>query len=353
MKTRQAIDAIRASNPAKPMPMPISTSQPRGNAPTVRSSRPLALPQLRALAAVARHLNFRAAAEELCLTQSAVSRQIQSLEDDVGVPLFHRHTRNVELSSAGTRLLRAVLPALERMDAAVRQIRAQSGRGRVVLSTWASFASLWLIPRLERFQAEHPDIDIHVHTSDSAVDLEASDADMALRYTRASGVPSGSLCMFGETVTAIASPWLLQSTKPVQQPQDLQDCTLIESGDAQTNQNLEWLTWHGWERSHRLPPIEPRRWLLFDFAQQQIQAALTGQGIALARLPLVADSLHSGELVEVLPDYRLHAPMAYWLATAERSQSRPEILALTEWLMAQASLTRQRMGEAGSGAPGF
>ena len=115
-------------------------------------SRPVSAGQLRAFEAVARHLNFRAAAEELALTQSAVSRQIQGLEDDVGASLFHRHTRAVELTSAGALLLRAVSPSLDRIDGAVRQIRQSAGRKSVSLTTFASFASMWLIPRLEAFQ---------------------------------------------------------------------------------------------------------------------------------------------------------------------------------------------------------
>ena len=161
-------------------------------------SRPISVGQLRALEAVARHLNFRAAAEELALTQSAVSRQIQGLEDDVGVTLFLRHTRAVELTSAGAQLLRAVLPSLERIDSAVRMIRQSAGRKSVAISTWASFASMWLIPRLEDFQREHPDIDIRIDATDTPVDLETTDVDLALRYSRAVNVPAHAQRLFGE-----------------------------------------------------------------------------------------------------------------------------------------------------------
>ena len=111
-------------------------------APAVLRTRPVAMGPWRAFLAVARHLNFRAAADELALTQSAVSRQIQGLEEEVGVALFLRHTRAVELTSAGAQLQRAVAPALERMDAAVRQVRQTAGRRSVATTTWASFASM-------------------------------------------------------------------------------------------------------------------------------------------------------------------------------------------------------------------
>ena len=137
----------------------------------LQRTRPLSAGHLRALEAVARHLNFRAAAEELSLTQSAVSRQIQALEDEVGVALFLRHTRAVALTSAGAQLLRVVVPSLERIDATVRLIRRTAGRKSVAITTWASFASMWLIPRLEAFQREYPDIDIRIDATDNAVDL--------------------------------------------------------------------------------------------------------------------------------------------------------------------------------------
>ena len=144
-------------------------------------TRPLSAGHLRAFEAVARHLNFRAASEELSLTQSAVSRQIQALEDEIGVALFLRHTRAVELTSAGGQLLRAVVPSLERLDAAVRMIRRSAGRRSVAITTWASFASMWLIPRLEAFQSAHPDIDLRIDASDVRVDLDTADVDIALR----------------------------------------------------------------------------------------------------------------------------------------------------------------------------
>ena len=149
-------------------------------------TRPIAVGHLRAFEAVARHLNFRAAAEELSFTQSAISRQIQAMEEEVGVALFLRHTRAVELTGAGAQLLRAVLPSLETLDNTVRQIRRGAGRRSVTISTWASFASMWLIPRLEDFQSAHPDIDIRIDASDVPVDMETADIDVALRYAKPS-----------------------------------------------------------------------------------------------------------------------------------------------------------------------
>jgi len=307
-------------------------------------TRPIGAGYLRAFEAVARHLNFRAAAEEMALTQSAVSRQIQSLEEEVGVPLFLRHTRAVELTSAGAQLLLATQQALPRIDGAVRLIRQSAGRKSVALTTFASFASMWLIPRLEAFQQAHPDIDIRIDASDVAMDLDLADIDMALRYGPAEAMPAGAVRLFGETLMPVASPWLIKSSPAIREPADITRFTLIEAGDAHRT-HLEWLTWRRWFETNGLARSQPRRWLYFNYAYQMVQAALSGQGVVLARSPLIAESLASGDLVEVLPRQRMDSPMAYWLLVAPRSTARPEIRAFCDWLRGQAAITRKTIGD--------
>ena len=308
-------------------------------------SRPIAAGQLRAFEAVARHLNFRLASEELALTQSAVSRQIQSLEEDVGVSLFHRHTRAVELTGAGTQLLRAVVPSLERIDSAVRMIRQSVGRKSVSLTTWASFASMWLIPRLEGFQRENPDIDIRIDASDAAVDLDMADVDLALRYATPAHVPPHAIRLFGEQLAPVISPWLLKSSPALSKAADLARFALIEAGDSHRSQHLEWLSWQRWFEVQQLKRLEPKRWLYFNYAHQIAQAAVAGQGVALVRTPLIAESLASGDLVEPFPTLRLDSPLAYWLIVGPRSQGRPEVLAFCNWLKNQAAITRDAIGD--------
>ncbi len=336
MKSRHAIDSHNAS-------VVMLHSQ------THLRTRPVQAGYLRAFEAVARHLNFRQAAEEMALTQSAVSRQIQALEEEVGAALFLRHTRAVELTVAGTQLLHAVDHALPRIDAAVRHIRQNAGRRHVSVTTFASFASMWLIPKLEAFQHEHPDIDIRVEATDAAIDLEVADVDVAVRYAPPNRMPAGARRLFGESVTPMASPWLIKSGPPIQQPADLLQHTLIEATDAYTA-TLEWLTWARWLDANHLPRTQPKRWLSFNYAYQMVQAALSGQGIVLARPPLVAESLQRGELVEVFPgdkypQTRLVSPLAYWVLTAPRSAHRPEVRAFADWLVAQAVATRSITGE--------
>jgi LysR family glycine cleavage system transcriptional activator len=307
-------------------------------------TRPISAGHLRAFEAVARHLNFRAASEEMALTQSAVSRQIQALEEDVGASLFLRHTRAVELTSAGAQLLLAVSQSLPRIDSAVRQIRQRAGRRAVALTTFASFASMWLIPRLEQFQRDHPDIDIRIDASDATLDLEVADVDLALRYGPVLTMPPDATRLFGEQLTPVVSPWLLKGGVPLKTPADLAQFALIEAGDAHQS-HLEWLTWRRWLDQYGLPKLQPKRWMYFNYAYQMVQAALTGQGVVLARLPLVAESLANGDLVEPLPHQRMDSPMAYWLIVGPRSAQRPEIKAFCEWLMTQSKATRLTIGE--------
>lgn len=306
-------------------------------------TRPISAGHLRAFEAVARHLNFRAAAEEMALTQSAVSRQIQALEEEVGVPLFLRHTRAVELTGAGAQLLVAVSQSLPRIDAAVRQIRQSAGRQTVSLTTFASFASMWLIPRLEAFQRDNPDIDFRIDASDVALDLDVADVDIALRYGPMSRIPPDATRLFGEQLTPVASPWLLKGNT-LTQPADIARFALIEAGDAHRT-HMEWLTWRRWLDENRQGKLQPKRWLYFNYAYQMVQAALTGQGLVLARLPLVAESLANGDLIEPLPAHRLDSPMAYWLIVGPRSAQRPEIKAFCQWLLGQAKATRETIGE--------
>jgi DNA-binding transcriptional LysR family regulator len=210
---------------------------------------------------------------------------------------------------------------------------------------------MWLIPRLEAFQREYPDIDIRIDATDAVIDMNNTDVDLALRYANPSQIGSSAERLFGEHLTVVASPWLLKS-QPIRNVADLMRCTLIESGYAYRNQHMEWLSWQRWldtfstQAAGKTAAPSPARWLYFNYAHQIVQAALTGQGVALARQPLVAESLANGDLVEVLPEMRLSSPLAYWLMVSPRSKLRPEVRAFCDWLRQQADNTRLATGDA-------
>jgi LysR family glycine cleavage system transcriptional activator len=311
--------------------------------------RPLAVGPIRAFEAVARLLSFRGAAEELHLTQSAVSRQISSLEDELGAMLFLRGTRHVELTGDGATLLRAVIPMLDRLDATVRQIRVARGRKVVSLTTFASFSTLWLIPRLEAFQRTHEDLDIRISTSDRIVGLDElePDLDLALRYCPPEMAPPRALRLFDEILTPVVGRWLWEQTKagqapPLRSAADLAGHVLAEEEDSTPASAL--LSWRHWLTQHGEPKLQPRRWVVFNFTHQQVQAALTGQAVALGRLALIATTLGRGELIEPFGAAgRSPSLNAYFLVPSASAQNRPEVAEFARWVLAQAEETRAAM----------
>jgi LysR family transcriptional regulator, glycine cleavage system transcriptional activator len=306
-------------------------------------SRPIGVGNLRAFEAVAKHLNFRLAAEDLALTQSAVSRQIQALEESVGVTLFLRHTRAVELTQAGVQMLSAVTPSLERIDQAVNQVRLRSGRCSITLTTFASLASMWLIPRLGSFQSQYPEVDLRIDASDHFVDLETSDLDLAIRYGPLAQMPASATRLFGEHLTPVASPEMAHRVS-LEKTSDLKRLTLIEDV-GRVNTHHEWLTWRRWLHAFNQSKLEPKRWMYFSFAHQMYEAALDGQGVVLARTPLVSRHLADGTLVEPIRNSRVNSPMVYWYVLSPHAERRPELQAFTDWLESEALLTRVAIGD--------
>jgi LysR family glycine cleavage system transcriptional activator len=313
-----------------------------------RSRRPLSLTNLRAFEAVARTLSFGAAGEELHVTQSAVSRQIKGLEDELGAQLFVRGTRHVQIAPDGQALLRAVEPLLAKLDASVQNIRRSRSRQRVSVTTFASFGSLWLLPRIEAFQRSHPDIDIRVSAHDALEDLDDPELDLALRYCSPSQAPVGGRHLFDETLTPAVSRSLWEQIKagaapPLAKPSDLARQTLLEEDDDRAS--TEFLSWRHWLACHDQANLEPQRWLYLNFTYQQVQAALAGHGVALARVPLVFEALQRGELVEPFGEAgRITSPFSYWMLIARGSLARPEVAQFSAWVEAEAAATRAAVG---------
>ncbi|MEF7615225.1 LysR substrate-binding domain-containing protein [Aquincola sp. MAHUQ-54] len=311
--------------------------------------RPLSVGPLRAFEAVARRLSFSGAAQELHLTQSAISRQIRALEEELGAVLFLRGTRSVELTGAGATLLRSAAPLLDRLDATVRQIRVSAGRRHVGVTTFASFASLWLIPRLHSFQRMHPDIDIRISATDALLDIDDPELDIGLRYCHPDQAPPGSIHLFGEVLTPVVCQVLAEQAQrgqapPLAHPADLARHALLEEDDHRPS--AEFLTWRYWLRQRGQPQLEPLRWIYLNYTHQQIQAALAAQGVALARLALVQESIQRGELIEPFGEAgRERSPFAYWLIHGSNAQRRPELQPFIDWVVEQARETRRTLGE--------
>jgi len=298
-----------------------------------RRRRPIGLAALRGFEAAARLLSFTGAAAELNLTQSSISRQIAGLERQVGKPLFVRRTRALALTAAGAQLQRAVRQALAAIDRGVEEIRGAGNARRMTLTTYASFASLWLVPRLAVFQRRYPDIEIRIEASDRVVDLQAEDVDVAIRWLSAGAMPPAATLLIDDVVAPAISPRLLEAAT-VRRPADLARWPLLDLDDSvMGTERLNWAAWFSFAGAGVVEPAAGR--LVFSFVDQAVQAAIRGQGVALVRSPFLQDCVASGDLVMPFPRLRMPAGYRHVLVVNPGSARRPHVAAFCDWLNEQ------------------
>ena len=302
------------------------------------NKRPLSLNGLRGFVAAARHLSFTLAATELHLTQSALSRQIQSLEEELGLPLFVRSTRRITLTPAGEALFRATVAGLQSIDQVVARLRASEGRKQIVVTTFASCASLWLIPRLSGFSTTHPEVDVNCIATDRAVDLDAENVDVALRCTRLPVPEDVGHFLFPECVVPACAPGLLAREPGIRVPADLAQHTLLKNEEA-VEMIFPWLSWERWFEQQQCRMPEARSALRFTNHDQVIQAAIAGQGVALARGGLAAELIADGRLATPF-GVGAPSPFSYYLMTSQAARQRPEVKAFVDWILAEAEKAR-------------
>ncbi|MDX2218863.1 MAG: transcriptional regulator GcvA [Burkholderiales bacterium] len=284
--------------------------------------------------AAARHLSFTRAAAELFLTQSAVSRQIKSLEDELGVALFVRRNRALALTPEGEALLRATHDVLARLRDTTAGLRARHDTRALTVSTTVSFASLWLVPRLQRWRALRPAIDVHIAANDRYVDLERDRIDLAVRFCEPQAAPEGAIRLAEEVVFPVCSPRLLRNKRrPLKRPEDLAHHVLLHYEDA--GRRWPWLDWGQWLAAARLPQLKTAGGLHFSHYDQLIRAALAGDGVALGRTPHLTASLKSGELVAPFAR-RTASGRQYFLIVARHAAARPEVQSLVQWMLDEA-----------------
>lgn len=301
------------------------------------NDRVFELPPLETLVAfesAARHLSFTRAGAEIALTQSAVSRQVQALEERLGVPLFRRLHRALALTENGAAFYAATLEALGRLDLVTRAIRHCERTQTVVVTTTAGFAGLWLIPRLASFVAGHPGVDVRISASNALVNLERDGVDLAIRYRpiRSAG-SDGGMRLFGETVSPVCSPRLLRPPHPLLvQPADLAAHTLLRMEPDGGNQLQDWGVWL---EAMKLGDLRPAGVLHFSSYDQLISAAIAGQGVALGRVPLIDSHLKSRKLVAPFSD-AVVSPRCYFMVASQTAAAKPAVRAFMEWLEASA-----------------
>jgi LysR family transcriptional regulator, glycine cleavage system transcriptional activator len=290
------------------------------------------LSTLRSFEAAARLLSFSKAADELFVTHGAVSRAIKHLEDHLGIPLFHRTTRAVQLTQAGTSYAASVRDTLDRLAAATALIADQKNLGVLGVSTLDSFAGKWLLPRLFRFRQQHPDIDVRLATSSKLADFVNDGIDIAIRYGvgRYPGLTADLLMM--EDVAPMCSPKLLEGPHPLRVPEDLKYHTLIHD-------DFE-IDWGMWLISAGVGGVDAHRGPSFQSSVLAVQAAVQGDGVVLGRTALVADDLRAGRLVKPFT-LSLPSDLAYYVVYPNQAAERPKIRAFRDWLLEEVRLYQE------------
>lgn len=285
------------------------------------------LPALRAFEAAARLSSFKQAADELAVTATAVSHRIRALEEEIGCRLFVRKTRAVDLTPEGRSLYSAVREGFDTIAAGVEKLR-QRARPLVKLSTTPAFAAKWLVPRLAAFQAQHPNIDVHVHASNRPVDLSAQAIDIAIRYGQGRYEGMKSTLLLQDRFAPVASPSL-----GVASAADLGRRPLI---------HFDWeqplpvdLTWAAWARAAQLPELNTESGIRYSDESHAIQAAVAGQGVALLSLVLIEQELKLDVLESRLEP--VLDGLAYYIVRPERAGHDSAAAIVAAWLVEQAS----------------
>jgi LysR family transcriptional regulator, glycine cleavage system transcriptional activator len=292
--------------------------------------------------AAARTLSFTKAAEELFITQSAVSRQIKALEDHLGIRLFERRPRSLALTESGQALYRMSADVLERLQTATDQLRAASRTRQLALTTTTGFASLWLIPRLQRFTGLYPDIDVRISATTDPLNLERSLLDLAIRYCLPEAAPEGAVRLFGEEMVPVCAPALLRDrSRPLKRPQDLEHHVLLHFDYPGAHRMF--MDWGTWLTPLGIGEIKSAGALHFSQYEQMIQAAIAGQGVALGRQPLVNDLIQSGMLAAPFKQ-SVVGSRSYFVIESPLGAGKPHVRQFAAWLLDEVRRDAERDG---------
>jgi LysR family glycine cleavage system transcriptional activator len=294
------------------------------------SGRLPSLNGLRAFEAAARHLSFTLAASELNVTQTAISHQIRRLEEELGIRLFVRRNRALALTAEAKDYLPGVRAAFNDLRLATDRLLRRDDDHVLTVSTLASLAAKWLLPRLSTFQESHPGIDVRITTSTNLVDFRAGDVDAAIRYGRGHWRGLRADWLIADELFPVCSPALLKGDKPLRCPKDLAHHTLLHSSGGFDDDWRLWLTAAG------LPAdISKQPGLSFDLIFLTVQAAIDGSGIAMGRTSYVQDDIAKGRLV-VPFKIALPADAGFYLVSPENKADPPKLAAFRQWLKASA-----------------
>jgi LysR family glycine cleavage system transcriptional activator len=293
---------------------------------------------LRAFEAVSRHLNYRRAAEELNVSAAAVKQLIGKLEDSLGTRLLQRRGRGIALTPQGLAGCDEISLAFRRLTSAVATMRKGGQRRRLIVSVEPSFATAWLVPRLDGFRSLNPDVDVLIDSSLQLVDLEHGAADIAIRF---GGVPTPGLVtqrLFDEELCALCSPALARAGRGIRQLEDLETVTLLHWDLSQLEwayATRKWMGWTPWLERVGASHIQPGVGLRFGDYNLALQAAIAGQGVILGSTPILRSLIEAGLLISPFPD-SVKTDIGYDLVTTERVRQIPEVTSFSEWIIREA-----------------
>ena len=298
---------------------------------------------IKAFEAAARHESFTRAAEELCVTQGAVSHQVKALESELGVKLFNREPQRLVITGAGRDYLVVIRDALDRIALGTEQLLERQSSGTLTVSTSPNFAAKWLVHRLGRFAEKHPAIDLRVSAALHHVDFAQEDVDVAVRHGDgvAPGLDVTRLCT--EELFPVCSPDLMRGERPLRSPADLSGHTLLHLDTRQD--------WSKWLDAAGVEQADLSRGPVLNQASMVIDAAVAGQGIALARTALATQDLISGRLVRPFP-LTLPVSYAYWIVCPQATADLPKVTTFRDWLIAEAAEDTRRLAEHLAPPPG-
>jgi LysR family glycine cleavage system transcriptional activator len=290
---------------------------------------------LRAFEASARNASFTRAAQELCVTQGAISRHVAALEDWTKAQLFVRGRHGIELTGPGQAYFRTVRAALDQIEQATRQLQQQPDDRRLRIKLPPTFAIKWLVPRLARFHAARRDIDVQITTSHQRADFDREEVDISIHSETQPPAGPGYRRLFGETLLPVCAPGLLDKAPRLSVPGDLAEHVLLCS----LNRPHDWPTWLSAAGVHH---VDGNSGLKFENAALAYQAAIDQLGVMIAQLAFVSDDLLAGRLVAPL-SLRVSTPGAYVLAYRSDRPKPERVQAFEDWIVREAAEMEARL----------
>jgi len=296
---------------------------------------------LRSLEAAARHLSYTRAAEELFVTQSAISHQIKHIEELWEIKLFQRKGRNLVLTEAGHVLVPIIRDFVRRLTRTLEEIKEiQSGPSALRVTLLQSFAFKWLVPRLGHFNHEHPDIDVWISTSDELVDFDSENADIGIRLGYGNWSNLYEELLLEEYVLPVCSPHFLEEYGIPQKPEDLLELPLLRRNAVDILQR-----WRDWFKDAGVTVKKMPKGTQFPQTSLAIQAAIDDQGVALARSAHVLDDVKAGRLVRLFPEIKSKSNVSYFFVCIPGREQEVQIAAFKNWLKREAKKSEQEFEE--------